>query len=123
VPISPFIPLAGCIAPLAGMLLAWVLYRRGIFHAAQARAPGALTRFLKSACGFDAVYDLLLVRPYLWLVRVLRGDPVDLVFVGLERLAIAAHRGLRATQNGRLRRYAGLLMAGSLATLAMLLFA
>jgi len=123
VAISPLIPLAGCIAPLAGMGLAWVLYRRGVFHAAQARAPGGLRRFLKSAFGFDAVFDVLLVRPYLWLVRVLRGDPVDLVFVGLERLAVAAHERLRATQNGRLRRYAGWLMAGSLATLAMLLFA
>jgi NADH-quinone oxidoreductase subunit L len=103
--------------------LAWMLYRRGVFHAAQARAPGALLQFLKSAFGFDAMFDVLLVRPYLWLARVLRGDPVDLVFVGLERLAIAAHERLRATQNGRLRRYAGWLMAGSLATLAMLLFA
>jgi NADH-quinone oxidoreductase subunit L len=64
-----------------------------------------------------------MVRPYLILVRVLRQDPVDRVFTSIEHLAVAAHRALRATQNGKLRRYAGWLMAGSLATLAMLCFA
>jgi hypothetical protein len=53
----------------------------------------------------------------------LRHDPIDLAFVSLETLAIALHRRLRREQNGRLRRYAGWMMAGSLATLALLVFA
>jgi len=122
-PIPFFIPLAGCLAPLAGLVLAWVLFRRGTFHALAARPPSRLARFLKSGCGFDAVYNATLVRPYLALVRALRQDPVDGLFTGIEHLAVTAHRALRKIQNGRLRRYAGWLMAGSLATIAMLCFA
>jgi NADH-quinone oxidoreductase subunit L len=104
------------------MGVAWVLYRRGIWQALAARPPGIVVRLLRSGFGFDAVYGVLLEIPYLWLVRVLRQDPVDLIFVALERSAVALHLRLRGTQNGRIRRYAGWLMAGSVATVAMLLF-
>jgi len=118
-----FIPLAGCIAPFAGIALAWTLHRNGVWQAQAARPPGALRRFLQSGFGFDAAYDTLLVRPYLRLVQAWRHDPVDIPFAALEHVAIGAHRRLRATQIGKIRRYAGWLMAGSLATIAMVLFA
>jgi NADH-quinone oxidoreductase subunit L len=72
-----------------------------------------------AGCGFDAFYDALFTQPFLRLARALRDDPVDLVSTGLERLAVAFHRRLRATQTGQIRRYAGWLMAGSAATLAL----
>jgi NADH-quinone oxidoreductase subunit L len=121
-PELPLIALAGVAAPLAGIVIAYALYRDGTWHALAARTPGRLTRFLKSGCGFDVLYDAVLVNPYLRLVRKLRNDPVDLLAVGAERLAVTLHRRLRATQTGQLRRYAGWLMAGSLATVALLLF-
>jgi NADH-quinone oxidoreductase subunit L len=121
-PELPLILLAGIAAPLAGIVIAYALYRDGTWHALAARTPGRLTRFLKSGCGFDVLYDAVLVNPYLRLVQKLRNDPVDLLAVGAERLAVTLHRRLRATQTGQLRRYAGWLMAGSLATVALLLF-
>ncbi len=119
---SPLLPLAAAATPLAGIAIAYLLFRGGFWHAQAARAPGRFTRFIKSGCGFDMVYDAVLVNPYLALVRALRHDPVDLLSVGIERLAVAIHRRLRATQTGQVRRYAGWLMAGSVATVAMLLF-
>jgi NADH-quinone oxidoreductase subunit L len=116
------VPLGGLVAPLFGIAIAYALYRRGFWHAQAARAPGPLVRLLRSAFGFDAMYDVLLVRPFLATVRILRHDPVDGVSVALERLALAAHRRLRGSQNGRVRRYAAWLMAGSLATIAILVF-
>jgi NADH-quinone oxidoreductase subunit L len=68
------------------------------------------------------MFDALLVRPFLATVRVLRHDPVDGVSVALERLAVGLHRRLRGSQNGRVRRYAAWLMAGSVATIAILVF-
>jgi len=62
------------------------------------------------------------VRPFLLTVRLLRHDPVDGVSIALERLALAVHRRLRGSQNGRVRRYAAWLMAGSVATIAILVF-
>jgi len=120
--ITPLVPLAGICVPLAGLGIAWTLYRNGFWHAQAERPATALARFLRAGSGFDAVYDALFTRPFLWTVAVLRQDPVDQSFNLLQRAAIIAHRRLRATQTGQLRRYAGWLMAGSLATILLLVF-
>jgi hypothetical protein len=57
------------------------------------------------------------------LAILLRHDPVDQISVWTAKGAIALHRRLRATQTGNLRRYAGWMMAGAVATIAMVLFA
>jgi NADH-quinone oxidoreductase subunit L len=117
------IPLAGFVVPLAGIAIAWVLHRNGTWRAQAARKPTAVARFLAAACGFDALFDALLVGPYLALVAALRHDPMDQVSTWLEQGAVAAHRRLRATQTGQLRRYAAWMMAGAVATIAAVLFA
>jgi NADH-quinone oxidoreductase subunit L len=121
--ISPLIPLAGCAVPLLGIAIAFALHRTGFWQAQGHRPPSPLGRLLRSGMGFDALYDALLVKPYLWLVGALRHDPADFLSTALARAATAAHRRLRATQTGKLRRYIAWLTAGSIATLAMLLFA
>jgi NADH-quinone oxidoreductase subunit L len=121
-PISLLIPLAGMVVPLAGLGLAWTLYRAGFWHAQAARPATALARFLRAGSGFDALYDALFTRPFLLLVRLLRHDPVDQLFGPLERGAITLHRALRRGQTGQLRRYAGWLTAGSVATILILVF-
>jgi NADH-quinone oxidoreductase subunit L len=118
-----FIPAAGCLAPLAGIALAWSLYANGFWQAQAAQKPTRLARLMRTGFGFDVLYNALLVRPYLWTVQTLRDDPIDLAATALERAAIALHRRLRATQTGKLRRYAAWMMAGSIATLAVMLFA
>jgi NADH-quinone oxidoreductase subunit L len=121
--LPPLVPLAGCLVPLVGIAIAWVLHRNGTWRA-QARMPaGPFVRFVKSACGFDAIYRALLVNPYLRLVAALRHDPVDQISKWIEHAAVALHRRLRATQTGILRRYAAWMMAGAVATIAAVLFA
>ncbi len=115
------IPLAGIAVPLIGVFIAWHLHRTGYWRAQRAETP--LTQLLRSGCGFDALYRATLVKPFLWLVAVLRHDPVDQLFSGFELAAIAAHRRLRATQTGELRRYATWIMAGAIATIAAVIFA
>jgi NADH-quinone oxidoreductase subunit L len=113
---------AGITAPLAGAALAYALHRNG-FWVRHAYATTPLARTLRAGFFFDAFYDFTLTRPYLLAVHLLRHDPVDRLFTLLEHAAIAAHRRLRATQGGSLRRYAGWLMAGSVATIALLVLA
>ncbi len=122
-PVPPVIQLAGVVVPLAGIAIAWALHRRGFWRAQAARPPNAPARLLAAAGGFDALYDVALVRPYLALVAALRHDPVDIVSSWLEQGAAGAHRRLRATQTGQLRRYAAWMMAGAVATIAAVLFA
>jgi NADH-quinone oxidoreductase subunit L len=119
----PLIALAGIGAPFVGIAVAYGLYRSGFWRRHAAGRANYLTRVLQSGFGFDAAYDVLLTRPFLWLVKLLRHDPVDFCALALEELGGSAHRRLRALQGGRLRRYAGWLMAGSVAMIAALLFA
>jgi NADH-quinone oxidoreductase subunit L len=118
-----FVPLLGMAAPLAGVALAYGLHANGFWRRQSVAAPGALRRISQGGFGFDPIYRTLFVRPFLATVNALRHDPVDQAFGVLERLAVALHRNLRRAQDGKLRRYAGWMMAGSLATFLFLVFA
>lgn len=80
---------------------------------------GALRRFLLSGWGFDALYDRLWVQPFLRLARLARRDPLDGAYRGLAALSAAGFRGLSRLQTGQLRWYAGVLAAGVLLIVAM----
>ena len=66
----------------------------------------ALHRLWFAGWGFDRVYDLLLVHPYVWLARINRNDAIDLIYRGIGLLTELAWRGLIVTENGRVRSYA-----------------
>jgi NADH-quinone oxidoreductase subunit L len=118
-----FVPLIGMAAPLAGVALAYALHANGFWRRQGAASPRALRALAQTGFGFDTAYRILFVRPFLALVHALRHDPVDQAFAILERLAVTLHKSLRRAQNGKLRRYAGWMMAGSLATFFLLVFA
>jgi NADH-quinone oxidoreductase subunit L len=117
------VPLIGMAAPLAGAALAYALHANGFWRRQAATPPRAFRRYLQTGFGFDAAYRILFVHPFLATVNALRDDPVDQAFGVLERLAVALHKNLRRAQDGKLRRYAGWMMAGSLATFLLLVFA
>ena len=105
---------------LLGILLAYLAFATG--HTSV--LPHWLERGAGAGLGFDRLYDLLLVRPFLALTRGIRRDPVDRAFEGLGRAAGWTHRWLSATQTGRLRWYAsGTALGGVLVVGAMLLLA
>jgi NADH-quinone oxidoreductase subunit L len=88
-------------------------------------APAAqeLHRFWLAGWGFDWLYDRTLVRPFLALARLNRDDAVDAFYTGVALANRAANRLLSETVNGRLRWYGAWLAAGSLAAIAIMLFA
>jgi NADH-quinone oxidoreductase subunit L len=113
------------VASLAGIALAWLLFlQMPQLPAALATNPatawiGALWR---SAWGFDWVYDRLFVRPFVWLSRINRDDPIDhamnLVPATLSGLNVLA----TATQNGNLRWYAAVAGAGLCVLIGLVAF-
>jgi NADH-quinone oxidoreductase subunit L len=127
---------AGYIAPLLGVVIGFGLYRSGYWlRTAGPIRPGddvtfaetsigaGVRRFLRSGFGFDFLYDRLLVHPFLWLVKILRDDPVDTIFMSAAAAAMRFHAALRLSQIGQLRRYAGLLALGSMAVIVIMVFA
>jgi NADH-quinone oxidoreductase subunit L len=73
-----------------------------------------------AAWGFDWLYDMILVKPYLFLTRLVRRDPIDKTFNLVPASTQLAHRLLSATQTGSLRWYAATIAAGAVIILAAL---
>ncbi|MGH8255619.1 MAG: NADH-quinone oxidoreductase subunit L [Steroidobacteraceae bacterium] len=117
--------LAALIA-LLGLAIAWWIYGRRAAAPARllgTRAALAVQRFWLGGWGFDQAYDSVLVQPFLWIARINRADVVDAIY-GLVAAASRRVNGwLSRTENGRLRRYAGWIAAGSLAAVAIAMFA
>jgi NADH-quinone oxidoreductase subunit L len=122
---SGFIVHLPLVASLAGIALSWFLFLQAPqIPAALATNPATawLGALWKHAWGFDWLYDVLFVRPFVWLSRIMRNDPVD----GALNLVPATLNGLSvlatATQNGNLRWYAAVAGAGLCLLIGMVAF-
>ena len=110
---------------LLGVAVAWLTYGyrpatvRGVVRG---RTMRAVSRFLLAGWGFDALYERVLVRPFLWIAHINRNDFIDAIYRGVIALAQSAHALLSRSESGRMRWYAGWIAAGSLAALAVALF-
>lgn len=105
--------LAGMVAPLAGIALAFSIVRRE-------RAGGGTSAVGVLAQGgyLDTVYDLLIVRPYFGLARALRTLVESWSLNGLALGSVVSlirggNRLLSMTQNGNAARYASLMVLGA----------
>jgi NADH-quinone oxidoreductase subunit L len=98
------------VVSLGGIILIILLIRGDWSHFTEKLAASetgeALHRLWFAGWGFDRIYDLLLVNPYVWLARINRNDAIDLIYRGIGRLAELSWRGLIVTENGRVRSYA-----------------
>ena len=89
----------------------------------QTSPAGSLHRFWLAGWEFDALYGRLVVRPFAWLARINRNDFIDAVYGAFAYLARVGHVEMSRAQDGRVRRYAGWIAAGSVATLAVAVLA
>jgi NADH-quinone oxidoreductase subunit L len=96
--------------------------RRAAAGAPGPPAAGTLRRFLFEGMGFDRLYDRLFVRPYSRAARVNRGDFIDAIYVAAAALARGLNRLLGLFQTGRLRWYAGVMVAGAILVIAVVVF-
>jgi NADH-quinone oxidoreductase subunit L len=97
-------------AMLAGLILAVLLYvvnkGRMLARFKQSRIGGALYYWCYHGMGFDALYDIIFVKPFLLIGRLFKADPVDKTWLVLPKLASVGNKMLSATQTGSLRGYA-----------------
>jgi NADH-quinone oxidoreductase subunit L len=112
-------------ASLAGIYAAYVFFLRNARWSewlAATSAGAALHAFWRDGWGFDALYDRLFVRPYVYAARVNRGDFIDTIYSGLAALCRSLYHALSRTQDGILRHYAGAVAAGAVLIVALALF-
>jgi NADH-quinone oxidoreductase subunit L len=113
-------------ASLGGIGLAWLLFMcfpRVLERFMQGRTARVLRNYWHLGWGFDWLYDRALVRPYRWLTRDNRQDPVDAFYTGVAQLCVLSWHSLSASQNGQLRRYAMVIASGGVIIAAIMLFA
>ncbi len=97
-------------AMIAGLILAALLYvvdkGRMLSRFKQSSIGGALYYWCYNGMGFDALYDLIFVKPFLFIGRLFKADPVDKTWLLLPKLVSTGNKVLSATQTGSLRGYA-----------------
>ncbi len=103
-------------AAVAGLLLAGWLFlwqREWLAEKVRTGVGAGLWTLWHNAWGFDALFDRLLVRPWRFMVRILRVDLVNLTMNLPAVLARALNAGLVRSQNGRVRSYALAMVLGA----------
>ena len=116
---------SGAIA-IAGILLAAMLFlgKRRLVSAIAASAPGRfLGAWWYAAWGFDWLYALLFVKPYLLICRLLGRDPLDHAIGLIPATVRSSHEAMTSTENGYLRWYAASLALGAVVVLGIIVLA
>jgi NADH-quinone oxidoreductase subunit L len=113
------------LAFVVGLVAAYFLYirnRSAVEALARPAVSRALHSFWHSDWAMDWLYDRVFVRPVMWFAQVDKSDFVDSFYDGVAYLSESFYRGLRTTENGRIRWYAAGIVAGSLIFVAIVLF-
>ena len=99
-----------------GLLLAFGLYvvnqGRLLTHLKNSSVGGAVHYWCYHGLGFDALYDIVFVKPFLALVRFIKNDPVDKLWQVVPALAMLGNRLFGKLQNGLVNTQAASLAFG-----------
>jgi NADH-quinone oxidoreductase subunit L len=124
-----YITLSPTLMMIAGFLVAWLFYiKRPGIPVALARDQRLLYEFLLNKWYFDEIYDFLLVRPTIWLGRLLWKGGDGLVIDGLGPDGVSARvldvtRNVVRLQTGYLYHYAFAMLIGVAAFITWFMFA
>lgn len=115
--VEPVLMVVSSIACLLGLFIAYVAYiRKPDYPRSLCESPliDGLRRFWIAGWGFDGVYHVLFVKPFVWLARINRHDVVDLLPLFVSESATLMHKGFALAQTGRVRHYAMGLAVGAI---------
>ena len=101
--------------PLLGVVIAWlVYYRRSIDVDRYTGSPTgiSLRNFWHRGWAMDALYDRLLVSPFVALSAALHSELVDKIYHGIVRVCQSLHGWLSDMQTGKMRWYATSMVFG-----------
>ena len=108
--------------PLFGVVVSYLFFMSKTFSVDNLMASGfakKLHSFWFGGCGFDTLYNAMIVSPFLFLARVNRKDIVDGFYALIVVVSQAASGLIVRSQTGSLRWYA-LTVAGGLVVMVSL---
>lgn len=80
-----------------------------------------LVNICRNAFGFDALYNIVFVKPYLLIAKILGRDPIDSLWLVLPALVKGGHRFTSSRQTGSLREYASSMALGIVVIMMILI--
>jgi NADH-quinone oxidoreductase subunit L len=104
--------------PILGLLIAALFYLIGTFSPSSF-AYEPVRRWLFAGWGFDALYRMLLVRPFVGLTRRNKHDVLDSPYLGTAWLSRKLHGWAHAAQTGQVRGYAASMAWGAVVVIAI----
>lgn len=109
------------IIALSGIYLAYIIYLKKPVLS-DSFNHSRLNKYFEKGWGFDKLYDILFVRPVVWLSEIDKKDFFDWLNIGISKLALFMNRLLSIAQNGKLRWYLMSLVIGIALILTFILY-
>jgi NADH-quinone oxidoreductase subunit L len=110
------------VVQFGGIFIAYLFFLRRPDLVEKLSAIGIVSsvrKFWLAGWDFDALYDRLFIRPFLWLAKVTKHDPIDSVYNGIGALNRSLNEVLSRTQNGNIRWYAAGIAFGAVVFLGI----
>ncbi|MFW2065176.1 NADH-quinone oxidoreductase subunit L [Acinetobacter johnsonii] len=109
---------------LIGLVIGVVLFAfaySAVKGFAKTSLGAGLANICRNALGFDALYDIVFVKPYLLIAKILGRDPIDRLWLVLPALVKGGHSFTSSRQTGSLRDYASSMALGIFVLLMVLI--
>ena len=109
---------------LVGLVIGVVLFAfayRSVKGFAKTSLGAGLANICRNALGFDALYDIVFVKPYLLIAKILGRDPIDRLWLVLPAIVKGGHSFTSSRQTGSLRDYASSMALGIFVLLMVLI--
>ncbi|MEN3968432.1 NADH-quinone oxidoreductase subunit L [Acinetobacter sp. BWR-L5] len=109
---------------LVGLVIGVVLFAfayNAVKGFAKTSLGAGLANICRNALGFDALYDIVFVKPYLLIAKILGRDPIDRLWLVLPALVKGGHSFTSSRQTGSLRDYASSIALGIFVLLMVLI--
>ena len=108
---------------LTGLVVGVVLFAfayKAVQSFANTCLGAGLVNICRNALGFDALYDIVFVKPYLLIAKILGRDPIDGLWLMLPAIVKGGHSFASSRQTGSLREYASSMAFGIVVILMIL---
>ena len=108
---------------LTGLVVGVVLFAfayKAVQSFANTCLGAGLVNICRNALGFDALYNIVFVKPYLLIAKILGRDPIDGLWLMLPAIVKGGHNFTSSRQTGSLREYASSMAFGIVVILMIL---
>ncbi len=118
---AEYVAIAVALAGLAVGVVLFAFAYNAVKGFAQTGFGAGLANICRNALGFDALYDIVFVKPYLLIAKILGRDPIDGLWLALPAIVKGGHSFTSSRQSGSLREYASSMAFGIIVLLMILI--